>query len=165
MIIIDRSTDWVTPMCTQLTYEGLIDEYIGIKNSQCNLTSLAVAHESAHIEVDPSLLTTAPPAPSPSGTPGLASIPITKKKKHPLSSQSDRLFSQLRDLNFAAVGSRLSKVAKRLEGDYGGVKDLKSVREMKEFVGKLGGLQTEHQGLRLRGFTRLIRLLKSQIPA
>jgi len=34
LVIIDRSTDWVTPMCTQLTYEGLIDEYIGIKNSQ-----------------------------------------------------------------------------------------------------------------------------------
>jgi len=113
---------------------------------------------SAHIEVDPSLLSNAPPAPSPSGTPGLASTPITRKKKHPLSSQTDRLFSQLRDLNFAAVGSRLSKVAKRLEGDYGGVKDLKSVREMKEFVGKLGGLQNEHQGLRLRRFSLHVAL-------
>jgi hypothetical protein len=100
--------------------------------------------------VDPSLLSTAPPAPSPAGAPGLTSTPLTKKKKHPLSARSDRLFSQLRDLNFAAVGSKLSKVAKRLEGDYGGVKDLKSVSQMKEFVGKLGGLQNEHQGLRLR---------------
>jgi excinuclease UvrABC ATPase subunit len=32
LIIIDRSVDWVTPMCTQLTYEGMLDEYIGIRN-------------------------------------------------------------------------------------------------------------------------------------
>lgn len=32
LIIVDRSVDWVTPMCTQLTYQGMIDEYIGIKN-------------------------------------------------------------------------------------------------------------------------------------
>lgn len=34
MIVLDRSVDWVTPMCTQLTYEGLIDEIMGIKNCQ-----------------------------------------------------------------------------------------------------------------------------------
>jgi hypothetical protein len=32
MIIIDRSVDLLTPMCTQLTYEGLIDEIYGIKS-------------------------------------------------------------------------------------------------------------------------------------
>jgi len=34
LIIVDRSVDWVTPMCTQLTYEGMLDEFIGIKNGQ-----------------------------------------------------------------------------------------------------------------------------------
>jgi len=33
LILIDRNVDLVTPMCTQLTYEGLIDEYFGIFNS------------------------------------------------------------------------------------------------------------------------------------
>lgn len=37
-----------------------------------------------------------------------------------------------------------------MEGDYGGAKSLKNVKEMKEFVGKLGGLQGEQQNLRLR---------------
>ena len=32
LIVIDRSVDWVTPMCTQLTYEGMLDEFVGIKN-------------------------------------------------------------------------------------------------------------------------------------
>ncbi len=32
LIILDRSVDMVTPMLTQLTYEGLIDEFIGIEH-------------------------------------------------------------------------------------------------------------------------------------
>jgi hypothetical protein len=34
LIIIDRKVDMVTPLLTQLTYEGLIDELIGIKNCE-----------------------------------------------------------------------------------------------------------------------------------
>jgi hypothetical protein len=32
IIILDRQVDMVTPMCTQLTYEGLLDEIFGIKH-------------------------------------------------------------------------------------------------------------------------------------
>jgi hypothetical protein len=34
LIILDRRIDMVTPLLTQLTYEGLIDELIGLKH--CN---------------------------------------------------------------------------------------------------------------------------------
>ena len=34
LIIIDREVDFITPLLTQLTYEGLIDEKFGIKNSK-----------------------------------------------------------------------------------------------------------------------------------
>jgi len=37
LIIIDRQVDMVTPMCTQLTYEGLIDEIFGVHNSYVDL--------------------------------------------------------------------------------------------------------------------------------
>jgi hypothetical protein len=33
LILIDRDVDMVTPCCTQLTYEGLVDETFGIQNS------------------------------------------------------------------------------------------------------------------------------------
>lgn len=33
LIIIDREVDFITPLLTQLTYEGLIDEKYGIRNS------------------------------------------------------------------------------------------------------------------------------------
>ena len=31
LIVFDRSVDFITPMCTNYTYEGLIDEYFGIE--------------------------------------------------------------------------------------------------------------------------------------
>ena len=34
LFILDRTVDMLTPMLTQLTYEGLIDEIFGINNSK-----------------------------------------------------------------------------------------------------------------------------------
>ena len=34
ILLIDREVDMVTPLCTQLTYEGLIDEIIGVHNGR-----------------------------------------------------------------------------------------------------------------------------------
>jgi hypothetical protein len=34
LMIIDRTVDLITPVVTQLTYEGLIDEFYGIKHSK-----------------------------------------------------------------------------------------------------------------------------------
>lgn len=34
IILIDRDVDVVTPLSTQLTYEGLVDENFGINNSK-----------------------------------------------------------------------------------------------------------------------------------
>jgi len=37
VILIDREVDCVTPLCTQLTYEGLLEETMGIKNGTVTL--------------------------------------------------------------------------------------------------------------------------------
>jgi vacuolar protein sorting-associated protein 33A len=34
LLILDRTIDLTTPVVTQLTYEGLIDEFYGIKHSK-----------------------------------------------------------------------------------------------------------------------------------
>lgn len=39
LIILDRRVDMITPFLTQLTYEGLVDELIGIKNCELSLFS------------------------------------------------------------------------------------------------------------------------------
>ena len=39
LIILDRKVDMITPLLTQLTYEGLIDEMLGIKNCMLHILS------------------------------------------------------------------------------------------------------------------------------
>ncbi|GAA5919703.1 hypothetical protein JCM1841_000755 [Sporobolomyces salmonicolor] len=135
MIVIDRQVDMVSALCTQLTYEGLVDEVVGIKNS--------------HVDVDPNLLNPAPAAStSTPPTPSFGSLP-PKKRKHLLSSSSDSLFAELRDKNFAVVGSVLNRTARRLNDDYEKRHQAKTPAELRQFVGQLGGLQSEHQALRL----------------
>ncbi|KAG7131072.1 Vacuolar protein sorting-associated protein 33A like [Verticillium longisporum] len=128
-IIIDREVDFATPLLTQLTYEGLIDELFGIQNNQA--------------EVD----TTVVGAPAQS----TAASAQTRKRKIQLDS-SDKQFEQLRDKNFAIVGNLLGQQARRLQTvqkDYEGRNNQKSIAELKDFVNKLPAYQQEHQSLRI----------------
>lgn len=148
LIILDRRVDMITPMLTQLTYEGLIDETLGIKNS--------------YVELPASLLTPAKPQADAAAPPSLATSSASvlskeTKKKHHLTAANDVLFLELRDLNFSAVGMRLNKTARRLEEDYKGNLKAKTVAQLRDFVGKLGGLQSQQQSLRIHiGVTEMI---------
>ncbi|KWU44122.1 putative ATP binding protein [Rhodotorula sp. JG-1b] len=124
MVVIDRQVDMVSALCTQLTYEGLVDEVVGIKHCAESL---------------------------PISRPGEASMntPTPRKRKHLLSSSTDQLFADLRDQNFAVVGSVLNRTARRLNEDYEKRHQAKTAAELRQFVGQLGGLQSEHQALRL----------------
>ncbi|KAG6558151.1 hypothetical protein Mapa_000332 [Marchantia paleacea] len=115
MILIDRQVDLVTPMCWQLTYEGLIDEFLTISNGA--------------VELDPTIM-------------GITQSGV-KKAKVPLNS-SDKLYRELRDLNFGVVGQVLRNKATSMKQDYndvtGGGPQHQSVSELKDFVKKLNAL-------------------------
>jgi hypothetical protein len=137
LIIIDREVDFGTPLLTQLTYEGLIDEFVGIQNNQADI-DLSIVGPVAQ------------PPPSAQGSSSV-SQPAAKqglKRKVQLDS-SDQLFSQLRDENFAIVGDVLNKVARRLESDYESRHAAKTTSELREFVNKLPAYQQEHQSLKV----------------
>jgi vacuolar protein sorting-associated protein 33A len=105
LIIIDRRVDMITPLLTQLTYEGLMDEVLTIRNS--------------HIEIPASLLASPnAQAPTPSAPAVTVSTSADKPKKHQLGSATDPILSSLRDLNFSSVGRQLSRIAHRLDQDY-----------------------------------------------
>ena len=42
LVLVDRSVDPLTPLCNQLTYEGLVDETLHIKNGVVQLTGEGV---------------------------------------------------------------------------------------------------------------------------
>ncbi|EMD42298.1 hypothetical protein CERSUDRAFT_102649 [Gelatoporia subvermispora B] len=144
LIIIDRRTDMITPLLTQLTYEGLIDEMIGIKNSHVELPVSLLTPPAAPNPNQPNAPASSSAAPPPAQT-----LMKEKKKKHHLTEATDPLFGELRDLNFSAVGRKLNQVARRIDEDYKLRHQAKTVAQLRDFVGKLGGLQTEHQSLRL----------------
>ena len=58
------------------------------------------------------------PSNQPSAPPTTPALAKEKKKKHHLTPETDPLFADLRDLNFASVGKSLNKVAHRLDEDY-----------------------------------------------
>lgn len=133
LIIIDREVDFATPLLSQLTYEGLIDELYGINNNQA--------------EVDSSIVGAAPAAQS-SGKALAASTQHGLKRKIQLDS-SDKLYDQIRDANFGIVSSLLNKVARRLQTEYESRHGAKSTTELREFVNKLPGYQSEQQSLKI----------------
>ncbi|KAI9057769.1 Sec1-like protein [Trametes sanguinea] len=137
LIILDRRVDMISPLLTQLTYEGLIDELIGIKNSHVELPASLMSPPTASNQAEAAASSTA------------ASLMKEKKRKYHLTTATDPLLSDLQDLNFSAVGKKLNQVARRLEEDYKLRHQMDTVPKLREFVGKLGGLQSEHQSLRL----------------
>ncbi|KAL8090386.1 vacuolar protein-sorting-associated protein 33 homolog isoform X2 [Apium graveolens] len=111
LILIDREVDMVTPMCTQLTYEGLLDELLRINNGA--------------VEIDASIM----------GGPQDG-----KKAKVPLNS-SDKLFKEIRDLNFEFVVQVLRQKATSMKQDYTDMTTTsQTVSELKDFVRKLNSL-------------------------
>jgi hypothetical protein len=133
LIVIDREVDYATPLLTQLTYEGLIDEVVGIQNNQADVDSSIVGA-----------------APQPQGaSKAVGAAPAQSKKRKILLDSSDKLYDQLRDTNFAIVGSLLNKVARRLQTDYDSRHGTKTTSELREFVNKLPGYQAEQQSLKI----------------
>ncbi|XP_043702646.1 vacuolar protein-sorting-associated protein 33 homolog isoform X3 [Telopea speciosissima] len=112
--------DMVTPMCSQLTYEGLLDEFLRINNGS--------------VELDASIMGVQQEG---------------KKVKVPLNS-SDKLFKETRDLNFEVVVQVLRQKATSMKQDYTEMTTTsQTVSELKDFVKKLNSLpeMTRHINL------------------
>lgn len=133
LIIIDREIDFATVLLTQLTYEGLIDEMFGIRHAQAEIDSSIVGP---------------PPGTQPSGKSAAPSTQQRLKRKIQLDS-SDKLYEQIRDANGAIVDGLLNKVARRLQSDMESRHAKTSVSELRDFVGKLPGYQSEQQSLKI----------------
>ena len=131
LIIIDREIDFATPLLTQLTYEGLIEEMFGISYNQTEIHSSIVGTASGAQK---------------SGK-GTEATQQGLKQKIQLDS-SDKLYEQLRDANGAIVDSLLNKVARRLQSDMKN-RHAESISELRDFVGKLPGYQSEQQSLKI----------------
>ncbi|RKP07426.1 Sec1-like protein [Thamnocephalis sphaerospora] len=137
LVIIDRAADLVSPLCTQLTYEGLVDEHYGIKNGYVDLDMHA---GGAPITAGPSRSPDPTSSLSPGGSNG------GRKRRVPLDAR-DPVHRRVRDLNFSAAATALKHFAKRLQENQEERHKAKSITEIREFAGRLSELQAEKQAI------------------
>uniref|UniRef100_A0A1D1ZIJ7 Vacuolar protein sorting-associated protein 33 n=1 Tax=Anthurium amnicola TaxID=1678845 RepID=A0A1D1ZIJ7_9ARAE len=110
LILLDREVDMFTPMCLPLTYEGILDEILRINNGS--------------VELDASIM---------------GAQQDGKKMKVPLNS-SDKLYKEIRDLQFGVVMQILREKAMSMKQDYAEISTTRTVSELKDFVKKLNSL-------------------------
>ncbi|XP_029426745.1 LOW QUALITY PROTEIN: vacuolar protein sorting-associated protein 33A-like [Rhinatrema bivittatum] len=136
VLLLDRNIDLLTPLATQLTYEGLIDEIYGIQNT--------------HVKLPPEKF--APKKQSEGGK----ELP-TEPKKLQLNS-AEELYAEIRDKNFNAVGPVLSKKAKVISAAFEERHNAKTVGEIKQFVSQLPHMQAARGSL--ANHTSIAELIK-----
>ncbi|XP_014664032.1 PREDICTED: vacuolar protein sorting-associated protein 33A-like isoform X2 [Priapulus caudatus] len=125
LLLLDRTVDLLTPLATQLTYEGLIDEIFGIKNTVVQLPMEKFSSADVH---------------------GGASAMVPEPKKFILNSLEE-LYADIRDRNFNAVGQVLSRKAKAISAQFEERHGAKTVGEIKQFVSKLPHIQAAKESL------------------
>ncbi|KAM7416190.1 hypothetical protein PAMA_018316 [Pampus argenteus] len=138
LLLLDRNVDLLTPLATQLTYEGLIDEIYGINNGQ------------GYVKLPPEKF-----AQKRQGE-GSKDLP-TEAKKLQLNS-AEELYAEIRDKNFNAVGAALSKKAKIISAAFEERHNAKTVGEIKQFVSQLPHMQAARSSL--ANHTSIAELIK-----
>ncbi|XP_062505402.1 vacuolar protein sorting-associated protein 33A-like [Corticium candelabrum] len=143
LLLLDRNIDLLSPLITQLTYEGLIDEFFGIQNTNCKLP--------ADKFIDPN---------EAKGSEQGAMASTSTQKTVTLNS-AEELFAELRDLNYHAVGPLLNRRAKHVKEAFEERHDAKTVGQIKQFVTRLPHIQASRQSLSTH--TSIAELLKQKI--
>ncbi|KAF4113737.1 vacuolar protein sorting-associated protein 33A [Onychostoma macrolepis] len=136
LLLLDRNVDLLTPLATQLTYEGLIDEIFGITNGYVKLPPEKFAQKKQGE--------------------GGKDLP-TEPKKLQLNS-AEELYAEIRDKNFNAVGAALSKKAKIISAAFEERHNAKTVGEIKQFVSQLPHMQAARGSL--ANHTSIAELIK-----
>ncbi|XP_067014776.2 vacuolar protein sorting-associated protein 33A [Anabrus simplex] len=113
LLLLDRSVDLLSPLATQLTYEGLIDEIFGITNCTVQLPADKFAKPDDTLTDN------------------------SNEKKAFILNSEEELFAEIRDKNFNAVGPALSRKAKLISSQFEERHGDKTVQEMKQFVARL----------------------------
>jgi hypothetical protein len=141
IVLIDRDVDMVTPLCTQLTYEGLIDEILGIEKGAVAIPKRAFEDEETRER---------------KAREAEANLPEEQRGKMPVRARAhkageiamrpklnntDKLFDEIRDLNFGRACNVIRDLATAIKEDYAAIKgsnvEDQHVSEIGDFVKKI----------------------------
>ncbi|GMM35277.1 tethering complex ATP-binding subunit [Saccharomycopsis crataegensis] len=147
LIVLERGLDFVTPLLSQLTYLGLVDELYDFEANVVNLANESIFSED---EAPKTTVSNAEEVDTQSSQPSPAHTKMHPKqiKQMNFDFQNDEIFQKIKDLNFAAVGPVLNKYAKALQEELDSRHNFKKISQVKEFVGKLSTLQKSQFNLK-----------------
>jgi vacuolar protein sorting-associated protein 33A len=133
LVMIDREVDLVTPLVTPLTYEGLIDELIGVKSSVIKVPRVILGED----EKDKGKQAASQPPQNP-----LVSLALNS---------NDKLYAEIRGLNIEKLGPYLGAKAKVIRGQYDQFRANKdaSITEIHDFVKLIPGLKENYNSLNI----------------
>lgn len=133
LVLIDRNVDLATPMCTPLTYEGLLDEILGITHGFITVDADLVADDESTPGSNGS-------APSSSGDKKQVSVPLNS---------NDKLYAEVRDYHVERLGMNLQQQARDIRERYDEFRKNRdaSISEIREFVKRIPGLKQNYQSL------------------
>ncbi|RNF12638.1 putative vacuolar protein sorting-associated protein [Trypanosoma rangeli] len=115
LFILDRTLDLLTPLMTQLTYEGLIDEFYNIDAGYVNFPfNLG---DGAKLELGQRVFL----------------------------NHADKVYGEIRDKNFANVGLTLYNKSVWIKKSYERRKEVQQLKELKEFMKGLPEMQELHR--------------------
>lgn len=160
LILIDREVDLITPMCSQLTFEGLIDEVYSIHLSASVVCDHAITFGSSNccccckMSVPTPLNAFFPPSHSIRFSSHLPTLLPTDKTEVPsdvvptkdgaaprggdqgraqlVLNSGSQLYSEIRGMSWPAVGPFLTRRAKTLRADVAEGRDVISGRDLKK---------------------------------
>eukprot|EP01035_Chromulina_nebulosa_P020897 gene20897-27087_t len=140
LILIDREVDLVSPLITPLTYEGLIDELLGIENGRIFLESSIAGEEKddyGHVTTPPTSNIMSP------------STTTTTDKVTVLLDSTDAVYNEVRDLSVEKLGYILKEKAIKIKERHINFRENKdaSLSEIHDFLKKIPGLFKEYKYL------------------
>eukprot|EP00871_Galdieria_phlegrea_P006003 jgi/Galph1/890/GphlegSOOS_G5717.1 len=131
MIILDRTIDLITPLLTQWTFAGLLDEAFGLSNTTFVWDSSLSKEKTVGAET--------------TGERWNWLSPQTLKQVSP----KDFVFDQLKDHNFSIATDRLSSMASSVREMYRAKPNPENseISEVKNFVKNLANLKAEQEAI------------------
>ncbi|KAN0030426.1 hypothetical protein ACTA71_009626 [Dictyostelium dimigraforme] len=157
LILIDRTVDLIPLLCTQQTYQGLIDEEIKISNSQ------SIVFEK-DVEIREHVLVS-PPTQEPKKFEERIVRIEKEKKKLPLSPFSDLFYQQVKDLSFSSIPTMLYLNAQSISDRMNELKksngQLLSLPEIKKLLSKIPDVNKKQQILELH--TEIVQELLQRV--
>eukprot|EP01039_Chlorochromonas_danica_P000911 gene911-993_t len=147
MILLDRDIDLVSPLVTPLTYEGLIDDTIGIEHCRIKVEAQLLGAD----EPEPSLVFNA-------ASNKLETKPAEAKSERRLApdekvtvvlNSSDSIYAEIRNLSIEGIGPYMQEKAIHIRERYAAFKENKdaSLAEIHAFVKKIPKLTKDFKSL------------------